>query len=147
MLKYDNLQLDQQLCFSLYSAANSVTRLYRKLLHPYNLTYPQYLVLLVLWQQDGVAIKDVIGQLNMDSGTLSPIIKRLHQAGFIRKERIDEDERIVRLFLTDKAKELEAAAAEVQTVFKNHTHLSNAQFTELLHSLNTLNQQLNTPVK
>ena len=73
MSQFDNLKLDKQLCFALYSATNNITRLYRSLLDEYDLTYPQYLVLLVLWEKDGVAIKEVMKRLNLDSGTLSPI--------------------------------------------------------------------------
>jgi len=68
MSEFKNLQLDQQLCFALYSATNSITRLYRRLLDEYELTYPQYLVLLVLWEKDGIAIKEVMNQLKLDTG-------------------------------------------------------------------------------
>jgi len=107
MSEFKNLQLDQQLCFALYSATNSITRLYRRLLDEYELTYPQYLVLLVLWEKDGIAIKEVMNQLKLDTGTLSPMIKRLQNAGLVKKERTSQDERIVRLYLTEKSKNLE----------------------------------------
>ncbi len=138
MSQFDNLKLDKQLCFALYSATNNITRLYRSLLDEYDLTYPQYLVLLVLWEKDGVAIKEVMKRLNLDSGTLSPIIKRLQSAGMVDKVRADKDERIVRLLLTDKAKKLEPMIAKVQEKVACQTELSSTEFFELLDRLNQL---------
>lgn len=138
MSQFDNLKLDKQLCFALYSATNNITRLYRSLLDEYDLTYPQYLVLLVLWEKDGVAIKEVMKRLNLDSGTLSPIIKRLQSAGMVDKVRADKDERIVRLLLTDRAKKLEPMIAKVQEKVACQTELSSTEFFELLDRLNQL---------
>jgi MarR family transcriptional regulator, organic hydroperoxide resistance regulator len=143
MSNFDNLRLDNQLCFALYTATNSITRFYRSLLNEYDLTYPQYLVLVVLWEKDGIAIKDVMRQLKLDSGTLSPIIKRLQSAELVEKVRTDEDERVVRLFLTDKAKQLEPLIAEVQTKVACKTSLSSSEFFELLSTLNELTNSLN----
>lgn len=143
MSNFDNLRLDNQLCFALYTATNSITRFYRSLLNDYDLTYPQYLVLVVLWEKDGIAIKDVMRQLKLDSGTLSPIIKRLQSAELVEKVRTDEDERVVRLFLTDKAKQLEPLIAEVQTKVACKTNLSSSEFFELLSTLNELTNSLN----
>jgi DNA-binding MarR family transcriptional regulator len=143
MSQFENLQLDQQLCFALYSATNSITRLYRSLLDDYDLTYPQYLVLLVLWEKDNVAIKEVMKRLKLDSGTLSPIIKRLQNAGLVEKVRTDKDERIVRLMLTDKARQLEPAIAKVQDRVACQTGLSSSEFFELLDRLNQLASSLN----
>lgn len=143
MSQFDNLKLDRQLCFALYSATNSITRLYRSLLDEYDLTYPQYLVLLVLWEKDNIAIKEVMKKLKLDSGTLSPIIKRLQAAGMVDKVRADKDERIVRLLLTDKAKKLEPMIAEVQNQVACQTELSTSEFFELLESLNQLANSLN----
>lgn len=143
MSQFENLQLDKQLCFALYSATNSITRLYRSLLDDYDLTYPQYLVLLVLWEKDGIAIKEVMKRLKLDSGTLSPIIKRLQTAGLVEKIRSDKDERIVRLVLTDKARKLEPFIAQVQEKVACQTGLSSTQFFELLDRLNQLATSLN----
>lgn len=136
MSQFDNLKLDSQLCFALYTATNSITRLYRSLLDEYELTYPQYLVLLVLWEKDGIAIKEVMKRLKLDSGTLSPIIKRLQNAGLVNKERTDQDERIVRLYLTEKSKNLEPFIAQVQDKVACQTELSSEEFFELLDRLN-----------
>ncbi|WP_438971008.1 MarR family winged helix-turn-helix transcriptional regulator [Methylophaga sp.] len=143
MSQFDNLKLDKQLCFALYTATNSITRLYRSLLDEYELTYPQYLVLLVLWEKDGIAIKDVMKRLKLDSGTLSPIIKRLQTAGLVNKERTDQDERIVRLFLTEKSKNLEPFIAQVQNKVACQTELSSEDFFELLSRLNSVTESLN----
>ncbi len=144
MSQFENLKLDSQLCFALYSATNSITRLYRSLLDDYDLTYPQYLVLLVLWEKDDIAIKEVMKRLNLDSGTLSPIIKRLQNAGLVEKVRNDSDERVVRLLLTDKSRNLEPMIAEVQNQVACQTQLSSAEFFELLDRLNQLAKTLNT---
>lgn len=143
MSQFENLKLDRQLCFALYSATNSITRLYRSLLDDYDLTYPQYLVLLVLWEKDGIAIKEVMKRLNLDSGTLSPIIKRLQTAGLVEKVRTDKDERIVRLLLTDKAKNLQPMIAEVQHQVACQTELNTKEFFELLDRLHQLAKSLN----
>jgi len=143
MSQFDNLKLDNQLCFALYTATNSITRLYRSLLDEYELTYPQYLVLLVLWEKDGVAIKEVMKRLKLDSGTLSPIIKRLQNAGLVLKERSEQDERIVRLSLTEKAKNLEPFIAQVQNKVACQTDLSSEDFFELLDRLNQVANSLN----
>lgn len=144
MSQFENLKLDNQLCFALYSATNSITRLYRSLLDDYDLTYPQYLVLLVLWEKDDIAIKEVMKRLNLDSGTLSPIIKRLQNAGLVEKVRNDSDERVVRLLLTDKSRNLEPMIAEVQNQVACQTQLSSTEFFELLDRLNQLAKTLNT---
>ncbi len=143
MSQFENLKLDNQLCFALYSATNSITRLYRSLLDDYDLTYPQYLVLLVLWEKDDIAIKEVMKRLNLDSGTLSPIIKRLQNAGLVEKVRNDSDERVVRLLLTDKSRNLEPMIAEVQNQVACQTQLSSTEFFELLDRLNQLAKTLN----
>lgn len=143
MSQFENLKLDRQLCFALYSATNSITRLYRGLLDDYDLTYPQYLVLLVLWEKDGIAIKEVMKRLNLDSGTLSPIIKRLQIAGLVEKVRTDKDERIVRLLLTDKSRKLQPMIADVQHQVACQTELSSEEFFELLDRLNQLAAKLN----
>ena len=90
----DLLRLDNQLCFALYSASNAIVRAYRPLLDKLDITYPQYLVLLVLWQQDEISLKQLGEQLFLDSGTLTPLLKRLESKGLIRRERNERDERL-----------------------------------------------------
>ncbi|MDT8311405.1 MAG: MarR family transcriptional regulator [Methylophaga sp.] len=138
MSSHDNLMLDNQLCFALYSATNAITRVYRQLLDEHDLTYPQYLVLLVLWEKDGVAVRDLMQRLKLDSGTLSPILKRLERAGMVNKQRNDIDERIVRISLTDKSRQLKPIVAEIQKQVACQTGLDNKEFFALLQQLNQL---------
>lgn len=114
------LELDRQLCFALYRAQRAVTRAYAPLLEPLGLTYPQYLVFLKLWEQDGIGVNELGGCLALDSGTLTPLLKRLEQRGLIERRRDAGDERFVRLYLTPegralrtKAKKVPAALAEL----------------------------------
>lgn len=93
-------RLDNQLCFAVYAAAHAFGRAYRNLLGRYELTYPQYLVLLVLWEQDGLSVKEIGNRLFLDSGTLTPLLKRLEASGRVRRARDRVDERQVSIFLT-----------------------------------------------
>ncbi|MCX4189389.1 MarR family winged helix-turn-helix transcriptional regulator [Methylophaga sp. OBS3] len=143
MSEYDNLRLDNQLCFALYSATNAITRVYRQLLDEHDLTYPQYLVLVVLWEKDGIAVRDLMKRLKLDSGTLSPILKRLERAGLVTKHRNDIDERVVRIQLTDKSKQLQPLVAEIQKQVACQTNLNNEDFFALLNKLHQLADTLN----
>jgi DNA-binding MarR family transcriptional regulator len=95
------LLLDNQLCFALYSANLALNKLYRQLLAPLNLTYPQYLVMLVLWEQDDITVSDIGERLFLDSATLTPLLKRLESAGLINRHRSRKDERQVAVTLSD----------------------------------------------
>ncbi|OKH86049.1 MarR family transcriptional regulator [Mycobacterium sp. ST-F2] len=106
----DALTLDRQLCFALYSASRAMTAAYRPILSELNLTYPQYLVLLVLWEEDRVTVGRLGERLQLDSGTLSPLLKRLEANGFIRRERSLQDERQVEVTLTSPGRKLEGKA-------------------------------------
>ena len=103
----DGLKLSDQLCFVTYSAAQAFTRVYKPLLDPLGLTYPQYLVLLVLWEGDNIPVKDIGQRLFLDSGTLTPLLKRLQAAGIVERTRDVEDERQVRITLTQKGRDLQ----------------------------------------
>ncbi|WP_137890914.1 MarR family transcriptional regulator [Ramlibacter sp. 2FC] len=107
------LLLDNQLCFALYSASLAMTKLYKPLLEPLGLTYPQYLVMLVLWERDGLMVSELGERLSLDSGTLTPLLKRLEAAGLIARLRAVDDERRVHVTLTTAGRELKARAAEV----------------------------------
>lgn len=109
----DWLALDRQLCFALYATSLAMTKRYKPLLEPMGLTYPQYLVMLVLWEGDDVAVNHLGERLALDSGTLTPLLKRLEQAGLIRRERDAADERRVRVRLTAAGRALKARAAAV----------------------------------
>lgn len=96
----DTLRLSNQLCFPVYAAANAVQKAYRQVLAPLGLTYPQYLVMLVLWERDGLSLGEIGQRLRLDSGTLTPLLKRMEAAGLVRRERSEADERVVRIRLT-----------------------------------------------
>lgn len=107
------LQLDHQLCFALYSASLAMTKLYKPLLAPLGLTYPQYLAMLVLWQEDGITVSALGERLSLDSGTLTPLLKRLEAAGLVQRERAAEDERRVHVQLTPAGRKLKARAQTI----------------------------------
>ena len=111
----DPLQLDDQLCFALYNASRAVIRSYAPLLEPLGLTYPQYLVLLVLWQRDGIAVNQLGERLALDSGTLTPLLKRLEHQGLVERQRGEDDERIVRIHLTAAGRALRGKARKIPT--------------------------------
>ncbi|CAM3862357.1 Organic hydroperoxide resistance transcriptional regulator [Vibrio aerogenes CECT 7868] len=107
------LNLDKQVCFALYSASLAMNKLYRKVLKPLGLTYSQYLVLLTLWQQDGLSVSSIGEQLFLDSATLTPLLKRMESAELVIRQRSEQDERHVIIYLTDKAKSLRAQAVHI----------------------------------
>ena len=107
------LRLDHQLCFALYSASLAMTKLYKPLLEPLGLTYPQYLAMLVLWEQDGATVSQLGERLTLDSGTLTPLLKRLEAAGLVQRLRDTADERRVLLQLTAAGRALKARARAV----------------------------------
>lgn len=107
----DPLLLDNQLCFALYSASLQMTRLYKPLLDEIGLTYPQYITLLVLWEEDGLTVGALGDRLYLDSGTLTPLLKRMEKAGLIRRARNEADERQVLIHLTPAGRALKEKAA------------------------------------
>jgi DNA-binding MarR family transcriptional regulator len=107
------LKLDHQLCFALYSASLAMTKLYKPLLDPLGLTYPQYLAMLVLWEGDGITVSELGQRLQLDSGTLTPLLKRLEASGLVQRLRDTVDERRVLLRLTAAGRSLKARAAKV----------------------------------
>jgi len=112
------LRLDNQLCFALYSANLAMNKVYRKLLAELGLTYPQYLVMLVLWEGDGITVSELGERLFLDSATLTPLLKRLQAAGLVSRERGVEDERQVLVRLTSEGRALRSKAKSVpESVF------------------------------
>ncbi|MCT9075424.1 MarR family winged helix-turn-helix transcriptional regulator [Streptomyces fulvoviolaceus] len=108
-----SLHLDDQLCFALYAASRAVTARYRPLLDELGLTYPQYLVMLVLWEQDSISVRDLGTALQLESSTLSPLLKRLEAGGLLRRERRPDDERSVAIRLTEEGAQLRERARVV----------------------------------
>jgi len=109
----DMLALERQVCFALSVAARNVVAVYRPVLEPLGLTHPQYLVMLALWQHGPLSVKDLSGLLQLDPGTLSPLLKRLEAAGLLRRERDATDQRNLALALTDKGRALRAEAEKI----------------------------------
>lgn len=141
------LQLDHQLCFALYSASLAMTRLYKPLLEPLGLTYPQYLVMLVLWEGDGLAVSQLGDRLALDSGTLTPLLKRLEAQGLVQRLRDTQDERRVLLQLTSAGRALKERALGVPPAVFSATGCTLGELTALTARLNSLRGHLlaNTP--
>ncbi len=138
MSTYNNLKLDSQLCFALYAATHAVTRAYRCGLDSAGITYTQYLVMLVLWEEDGVAVGKIAEKLQLDSATLTPLLKKLEVAGFVTRTRNKMDERIVEIKLTAKGNALQDEIANVQKGVACKTGLDDAEFESLRLSLHAL---------
>ena len=111
--KTEALALSNQLCFAFYSVSHAFSRAYRQFLDPLGLTYPQYVVLLVLWEQNDLTVREIGDRLFLDSGTLTPLLKRLEGAGHIRRTRDKKDERQVRISLTETGRALRAKAEDI----------------------------------
>ena len=107
------MKLSNQLCFPLYAAARNVTNLYTPWLKPLGLTYTQYLVFLVLWERDGLSVSEIGEKLMLDNGTLSPLLKKMEQAGYVERRRSRADDRVVEITLTEKGKALQEQAKDV----------------------------------
>jgi DNA-binding MarR family transcriptional regulator len=107
------LLLENQICFAVYSAAHAFAQAYKPHLDPMGLTYPQYLVMLLLWEQDGRSVNELGQPLHLDSGTLTPLLKRMEKAGFVTRQRDTKDERIMRIHLTEQGRSLQARARAI----------------------------------
>src|SRR5919199_2868374 len=136
----DELALDRQVCFALYSAQRALTARYKPLLEPLGLTYPQYLVMLVVWERGSVSVKDLGDALRLDSGTLSPLLKRLEAAGLVDRRRSEEDERQVLVAPTAAGTELRDRAAHVPAAIARASGLDRATLVQLKRTLETLTE-------
>jgi MarR family transcriptional regulator, organic hydroperoxide resistance regulator len=136
------LALDHQLCFALYSASLAMTKLYKPLLDPLGLTYPQYLVMLVLWEGDGLTVGQVGERLALDSGTLTPLLKRLESAGLVQRQRDTADERRVLLQLTPAGRTLKARAKAVPVVVAQASGCELGELAELTARLQSLRRAI-----
>jgi DNA-binding MarR family transcriptional regulator len=136
------LLLDNQLCFALYSASLAMTKLYKPLLDELGLTYPQYLVMLVLWEGDGLMVSELGQRLCLDSGTLTPLLKRLESTGLVSRMRDAEDERRVRIQLTAAGRKLKARAAKVPGCVLAASRCSIPELLQLTKQVRTLRERL-----
>lgn len=131
-------KLDVHLCFALYEASRATTDVYRPMLEELGLTYPQYLVMLILWERGQCSIKEIGNLLHLDSGTLSPLLKRLEAAGFIKRQRRLSDERVVDISLTESGCVLKKRAVTIPERFHCELDLSLEEYTNLLARLKKL---------
>jgi DNA-binding MarR family transcriptional regulator len=136
------LQLDAQLCFALYAASRSMTASYRPLLEPLGLTYPQYLAMLVLWQRDGQSVRELGASLLLDSGTLTPLLKRLESAGLLRRQRRVQDEREVEIRLTEAGRLLRERAQHIPACIAQRIGMPTEQLVALRQELHGLISRL-----
>ncbi|AUN97905.1 MarR family transcriptional regulator [Bacteriovorax stolpii] len=139
------LHLDNQLCFKLYAASKAMTQAYAPLLAPLDLTYPQYLTMMVLWENDEIAVKDLGERLSLDSGTLSPLIKKLEAKKFLNKTRSDTDERVVTIKLTQKGIDLKKKALLIPPQIACQVELQEKEFFDLQKRLAHLIKNLTKP--
>jgi DNA-binding MarR family transcriptional regulator len=137
------LMLDNQICFAVYSTAHAFNRVYKPLLHKLGLTYPQYLVMLALWERDGVPVKDIGERLFLDSGTLTPLLKRLEAASLVKRSRSTEDERLVLIALTQQGQALKEKARAVPQGILAASACSLGELSAMKRDLVALRDRLN----
>ena len=137
------LQLGNQLCFAIYSAGHAFNRVYKPLLDRLGLTYPQYLVMLVLWERDGVPVKDIGERLFLDSGRLTPLLKRLEAAHLLKRTRSTEDERQVLISLTSQGQALREKAKAVPEAILAASACSLSELSAMKNELIALRDRLN----
>ncbi|MGB4061439.1 MAG: MarR family transcriptional regulator [Burkholderiaceae bacterium] len=136
------LKLDNQLCFAVYAASLAMTKAYKPVLGALGLTYPQYLVLLVLWEQDHRPVTELGERLCLDSGTLTPLLKRMESAGWVQRQRSTQDERKVHIVLTPAGLALREQAACIPVGLANKLACDTAELARLTAELHTLRQRL-----
>ncbi len=135
-------KLDNQICFALYEASRATIDIYRPLLDELGITYPQYLVLLILWERSTCSVKEIGQLLHLDSGTLSPLLKRLEATGFVARQRRASDERVVDISLTAAGRKLQERAASIPEKFGCELDLTFDEYAGLLTRLKKLTTQL-----
>ncbi|MEO8387733.1 MarR family transcriptional regulator [Polaromonas sp.] len=136
------LQLDNQLCFALYSTSLAMTKLYKPMLEEMGLTYPQYLAMLVLWEQDGLTVSELGERLYLDSGTLTPLLKRMEAAGLLSRLRAVQDERRVHITLTAAGRQLKAKAAKIPGCIMSATECSIPELVSLTQQVQSFRRRL-----
>jgi DNA-binding MarR family transcriptional regulator len=137
-----NLKLENQICFKIYTAEREITKLYRDLLEDLDVTYPQYLVLLVLWEKDSITVKELGQKLFLDSGTLTPMLKRMEGNELLERRRSIEDERSVIITLTKKGEELKQKAECIPSQLLKNLSTDYEELKNLDHTLTTILQRI-----
>jgi len=136
------LELDNQLCFALYSTSLMMTKVYKPLLKELGLTYPQYLAMLVLWQEDGITVSTLSKRLLTDPGSVTPLLKRLEADQLLRRQRSRQDERVVELFLTERGRAMREQARRIPSCVVNASEQSIEALTQLKNDLVKLRDKL-----
>ena len=136
--KYEALKLDNQLCFPLYACAKEIVRRYKPFLDEIDLTYTQYIAMMVLWEEKKINVKDLGGRLYLDSGTLTPVLKRLEQKGLISRQRDDKDERMLMVSITQEGEALKEKAVEIPYKMAGCVKLDEQEAKELYEILHKL---------
>lgn len=143
---YEQLKLENQLCFPLYAAAKEVVRKYKPLLDELDLTYTQYITMMVLWEKEELNVKELGSILYLDSGTLTPLLKKLEAKGYISRNRCKEDERNLIIQITEKGDALKEKAASIpKEMMDNWLNISNDEIKIMYHSLYKLLSQIQQP--
>jgi len=138
-MKYEQLKLDNQLCFPVYAASRLITREYQPFLNELGITYPQYLVMMVLWENDGQTVNQVAGKLLLNTNTVTPLLKRMEAMGIISRERTGSDERKVHVRLTEKGKKMRDDAATIPERLAGKLKGGELDLEKLLQLRDTLN--------
>ncbi len=145
--EFDHMKLENQLCFLLYASSREMTKQYKPLLEKLNVTYPQYLVLLLLWEHETLTVKKMGELLYLDSGTLTPMLKRMEQQGLITRKRSEEDERSVLISLTEDGELLKEKAADIPGTILGLSNQSGEDLKQLKSALYTLLETLHQKIK
>jgi DNA-binding MarR family transcriptional regulator len=140
--EFDVLKLDNQMCFPLYAASRLVVQAYRPLLEELGITYPQYLVLMVLWEKDGSSVSEIGGRLSLDSGTLTPVLKRLAAQALVKRKRAKHDDRAVENWLTERGRALKLKAVEIPTKLLCSTAIEMDEVIKLKNALQPILDKL-----
>ncbi|AZP03500.1 MarR family winged helix-turn-helix transcriptional regulator [Jeotgalibaca ciconiae] len=141
-MKGNQFKLDQQLCFSAYNLSKQFTKFYRPVLDPYSLSYPQYIALLALWEKDHISIQELGNKLGLDSGTLTPMLKRMESAGYITRVRNPEDERKVMINLTNHANEIKDELLRKVSSCLDLLNFDETGYFSLLEKLSEINETI-----
>ena len=143
-MPYKELSLDSQVCFRLYTASRLVTQCYRPFLQKINLTYPQYLVMMILWEKDNIPVSDISHRLSLESNTTTPLLQRMEKDGIIKREKSGKDTRQTIVSLTKKGKELEEKAKDVPYCMMEYLKEKNISEKELVTIIPNLDKIINS---
>jgi MarR family transcriptional regulator, organic hydroperoxide resistance regulator len=146
MVVKDSMQLKEFVCFALYSASRSMTQLYKCYLDQHGLTYPQFLALFILWKKNPRSVNEICDELLLDSGTVTPLLKRLERKGLVRRQRDSDDERVVRVFVTDDGAKLKDIVNDLATGMLCDIGLSAVQVRDMARTLQELRETIDASV-